>query len=234
VNDLNYASRYFGNPAWFKLNGKPVVMFYGNLKYDVGTWGSIRSQADGGRAATWIGEGDIFSYLSVFDGIHPYSITWSPDPAKQLASYAAKTRAVGADKLWVATVMPGYDDTRLGRGSAGYARGREGVPGHAPFDPVRRLREEAPVGPVRQHQGQGDQRDLVGDDLELLGRDHGDRGRGRHGGGHPVPEPWHPALPLPGHAPSVLRLPSTRYSSVSTRALRSVISTCRPVSDFTS
>ena len=126
VNTLRYAERYFGHPAWFRLNGKPVVMFYGNRKYDVPTWGQIRSQADGGRAATWIGEGDIFSYLSVFDGIHPYSITWSPNPAGQLASYASRTRAQGADKLWVATVMPGYDDTRLGRGAAGYARGREG------------------------------------------------------------------------------------------------------------
>ena len=55
------------------------------------------------------------SYLRVFDGIHPYSVAWSPDPAAQLASYASRARAAGRDKLWVATVMPGYDDTRLGR-----------------------------------------------------------------------------------------------------------------------
>lgn len=126
VNALNYAKRYFGSSAWLRYDGKPVVVFYGNRKYDVGTWAFIRSQVDPNREAVWIGEGDVFSYLDVFDGIHPYSITWSPNPAGQLASYASRTRAKGANKLWVATVMPGYDDTRLGRGAAGYARDRQG------------------------------------------------------------------------------------------------------------
>jgi hypothetical protein len=125
VNALKYASQYHGSPAWFRYQGKPVVMFFGNRKYDVATWASIRGQVDPGRQAIWIGEGDVFGYLSVFDGIHPYSIAWSPDPAGQLASYAARTRSMGSDKLWVATVMPGYDDTRLGRGGAGYVRDRQ-------------------------------------------------------------------------------------------------------------
>jgi hypothetical protein len=126
ANALKYATQYYGSPAWFRYQGKPVVMFYGNRRYDVGTWSSIRSQVDPGHQAIWIGEGDLFGCLSVFDGIHPYSISWSPDPAGQLASYAGRTRAMGADKLWVATVMPGYDDTRLGRGGAAYARDRQG------------------------------------------------------------------------------------------------------------
>jgi len=103
-----------------------VVLFFGNRRYDVGTWSSIRGQVDPNHQAVWIGEGDVFGYLSVFDGIHPYSITWSANPAAQLASYASRTRSMGADKLWVATVMPGYDDTRLGRGAAGYSRDRQG------------------------------------------------------------------------------------------------------------
>ena len=126
VNNLRYLTRYFGNGAWLRYDGKPVVVFYGIRKYDVGTWRAIRADADPSRQAVWIGEGDVFSYLEVFDGIHPYSISWSPDPAGQLASYASRTRAMGPEKLWVATVMPGYDDTRLGRGAAGYARDRQG------------------------------------------------------------------------------------------------------------
>ena len=124
VNYLRHASQYFGNAAWFHYDGKPVVVFYGIRKYDVGTWAGIRNQVDPGRQALWIGEGDVFSYLDVFDGIYPYSIAWSPNPASQLASYASKTRAKGANKLWVATVMPGYDDTRIRQG--GYARDRQG------------------------------------------------------------------------------------------------------------
>jgi hypothetical protein len=112
---LTYLRRYFDDPAWLRLGGRPVVSFYGTRKYDVPTWRSIRRRIDPVGEALWIGEGDLFDYLSVFDGIHPYSVAWSPDPAGQLASYASRTRAAGRDKLWVATVMPGYDDTRLGR-----------------------------------------------------------------------------------------------------------------------
>mgnify|MGYP002138662605 CR=1 FL=1 len=34
-------------------------------------------------AKCWIGEGDDFSILDVFDGIFPYSIAWAGDPAGQ-------------------------------------------------------------------------------------------------------------------------------------------------------
>ncbi|HEY3110337.1 MAG TPA: endo-1,3-alpha-glucanase family glycosylhydrolase [Chloroflexota bacterium] len=112
---LTYLRRYFEDPAWLRLGGRPVVSFYGTRKYDLPTWRAIRRRVDSGGEALWIGEGDLFEYLAVFDGIHPYSVAWSPDPAAQLASYASRTRAAGSDKLWVATVMPGYDDTRLGR-----------------------------------------------------------------------------------------------------------------------
>jgi hypothetical protein len=123
TNFLTYARRYETDPAWLQFKGRPVVVFYGVQKYDVGTWPAIRAQADPGNHALWIGEGDDFSYLSVFDGIYPYSIAWSPDPAGQLASYASRTRAV-TGKLWMATTMPGYDDTHLGR-SNGFAVSRQ-------------------------------------------------------------------------------------------------------------
>jgi hypothetical protein len=123
INTLNYLKRYFGEQSWLHYEGKPVVVFYGIRKHSVATWASIRNQVDPGRQAVWIGEGDIFSYLDVFDGIHPYSIAWSRDPAAQLASYASRTRAYPG-KIWMATVMPGYDDTRVGR-SDGFAVNRQ-------------------------------------------------------------------------------------------------------------
>src|SRR5579883_2708159 len=123
TNNLNYLKRYFSDPSWLQYGSKPVVVFYGIRAYDLGTWGAIRAQVDPDHAAVWIGEGDIFTYLNVFDGIHPYSIAWSPDPASQLASYAKQTRTYPG-KLWMATVMPGYDDTRLGRAN-GFAVDRQ-------------------------------------------------------------------------------------------------------------
>jgi hypothetical protein len=109
TSSLIYLKRYFNDPAWLHYRGKPVVVFYGTRRYDVATWATIRGQADPQNEAIWLAEGDIFSYLQVFDGIHPYSIAWSPNPAGQLASYASRTRAYPG-KIWMATVMPGYDD----------------------------------------------------------------------------------------------------------------------------
>ena len=68
--------------------------------------------------------------LSVFDGHHLYSVTWNPptDMARTAQKFAQRTRAMaaklGAPKVYVATVMPGYDDTRLPRGNR-FAAGRE-------------------------------------------------------------------------------------------------------------
>lgn len=124
TNDLLYAKRYFNDPSWFKYNGKPYFVFYGTRKYDVSTWGAILQQADPNHSALWIAEGDIFSYLDVFDGIHPYSVAWSPNPSRQLASYASQTRA-HQGKIWMATTMPGYND-KLARGAQGFSVDRQG------------------------------------------------------------------------------------------------------------
>ncbi len=118
VNALMYLRRYYASPAWFRLDGKPVVSFFGINKFSVDSWFAIHDAA-GATGTVWIGEGDRFGYLQIFDGMHPYSVAWSPNPSAQLASYASRTRAIPGT-YWVATVMPGYDDTRLGR-SNGFA-----------------------------------------------------------------------------------------------------------------
>jgi hypothetical protein len=123
ANDLKYLQRYYSDPSWFRYNGKPYVVFYGTRKYDVSTWGTILHQVDPNHQVLWIAEGDIFSYLNVFDGIHPYSVAWSPNPSSQLASYASRTRAYPG-KIWMATVMPGYND-KLARGAQGFAVDRQ-------------------------------------------------------------------------------------------------------------
>ncbi len=71
------------------------------------------------------------SHLSVFDGHFLYSNTWNP-PAdlnavnqKFAGRVAAMREATGAPKLWVATVMPGYNDVGV-RPNSGFARGRDG------------------------------------------------------------------------------------------------------------
>jgi hypothetical protein len=107
-----------------------VIFFWRPTIYGVETWRAIRSQVDPNYSAIWIAEGIDMSYQAVFDGHHLYSNTWNPPSDltytnQKFANWVASARQQqGADKFWVATVMPGYNDLRI-RGS-GYAQDREG------------------------------------------------------------------------------------------------------------
>jgi hypothetical protein len=118
-------------PAYLRVDGRPVILVwnptsvYGadgrrvNSKSAaaIDAWTSLLREVDPEHKALWIAEGDYFDLLRVFDGIFPYSVAWSPDPANQLASYGRTVRdrasSFGARKVWAATAMPGYDDTRI-------------------------------------------------------------------------------------------------------------------------
>ena len=60
----------------------------------------------------WIVDGDNFSILGgdAWDGISPYAIGWSRNPAGQLPSWAAKAQTVAPEKLWIPPVSPGCND----------------------------------------------------------------------------------------------------------------------------
>ena len=115
------------HPAYLKVNGKPVVFFWRQQRFGVDAWAAIRQQVDPEHKSIWIAEGTDLAYLRVFEGIHLYSVAWSADPAPVLVNFGAKVRKAAQDlggfRYWVATAMPGYDDTRL-RGAGGFARPR--------------------------------------------------------------------------------------------------------------
>ncbi len=124
-------SVHANQPAYLRADGKPVIFFWRSGMYDVSTWAAIRNQVDPGYGSLWIGEGVDTSQLSVFDGHYLYSNTWNP-PADLAATnqkfasrVAAMREATGAPKLWVATVMPGYNDVAI-RPNSGFARSRDG------------------------------------------------------------------------------------------------------------
>jgi hypothetical protein len=119
--------QYGGHPNFLKLEGKPVLFFTDVYRVPTasgqnpqGAWASIRAQVDPGGEAVWIAEGLDPSYLSVFDGLWVYKITHAAYPQAYLkASQWAEAvrqwgRRTGARKLWVATLSPGWDDTRAG------------------------------------------------------------------------------------------------------------------------
>jgi hypothetical protein len=106
-----YDSR-INHPAMLRYGDRPVIFFWRASTFDNGTWNFIRSQVDPGHHAVWIADGDNFSILSgeAWDGISPYAIAWSGNPAGQLPSWAAKAQAVAPDKLWIPPVSPGCND----------------------------------------------------------------------------------------------------------------------------
>ncbi|HSN77842.1 MAG TPA: endo-1,3-alpha-glucanase family glycosylhydrolase [Anaerolineae bacterium] len=118
------------HPAYLRVDGKPVFFFWRQQRYGVDTWQGIRDQVDPGRGSIWIAEGIDMSYQAVFDGHHLYSVTWNPPSdvaatANKFSRWMQDARnRYGSHRYWVATVMPGYNDTRTGRGNA-FARSRE-------------------------------------------------------------------------------------------------------------
>lgn len=123
-------STHAQHPAYLRSEGRAVVFFWRQQRYNTGVWQAIRNAVDPGRGSLWIEEGVDVSPLSVFDGHHLYSVTWNPqtDMGATARKFAQRTRAaaarLGAPKVYVATVMPGYDDRKTGRGNA-FAVGRE-------------------------------------------------------------------------------------------------------------
>jgi LysM repeat protein len=146
VDNLRYLINSYGqHSAFLRINGKPVIYFADmdrvpleGASNAVSAWQSIRAEVDPGNNTIWIAEGLNPAYLNVFDGLYVYKIDHACCPASYnkavtwagwVRSYEAST---GRPKLWVGTIMPGWDDTRsVGRPdlrspSPAFARDRAG------------------------------------------------------------------------------------------------------------
>jgi hypothetical protein len=130
VGALRYAQQnWFSRPSYLKIDGRPVVTFWNMPSLGgVGAWQTVRDTVDPGRGQYWLSEGVDFDYLDVAEAQYYYDIAWTPDPARAMGAYrenlAAYNQSRGTSKPFVATVMPGYDDTRAG--GTGVVRDRAG------------------------------------------------------------------------------------------------------------
>ncbi len=108
--------------AYLRHMGKPVIFFWRQQRFSVEEWAVIRAQVDPNYDSLWIAEGVDIAYQAVFDGHHLYSVAWSPDVTRTLSDWGYRVRRYEAqnetNRLWIATVMPGYNDTRTNRADA--------------------------------------------------------------------------------------------------------------------
>lgn len=121
-NAVSYAVHTLANhPAYLRYDGKPVIFFWKQQRFSPAQWREIRAQVDPDHNTIWIAEGDALAYVGVFDGLNLYNIAWSANPASTNAAWASRT--INRGGYFVATAMPGFDESRLGRANP-VVRGR--------------------------------------------------------------------------------------------------------------
>ena len=117
--------RYGEHPAWLRVEGKPVLFVYSRAVNQLGLDGWLavkqRVEEDYGPGAVLIGDRISRGAALIFDGIHTYnpvgklrglSLEESRSRAGQL--YARLVRlAQQTQRVSAATVIPGYDDTKV-------------------------------------------------------------------------------------------------------------------------
>lgn len=130
---LDYVIRKYGShPAFYKLDGKPLIVIWASGTVPLDTWARIFAslRADGLDAA-YLSMGYNLGDLKVFDGFHEYGVFNDPDLARtdlatgRAVRYASLLADEPVRKLWVATAQPGYDDTLLS-GREGLVKERDG------------------------------------------------------------------------------------------------------------
>lgn len=115
-------ANYLNHPNYLTYDGRPVVFFWNNRRFGRGEWEELRLKVDPSHRAIWIAEGvDPGWVSSTWDGLNAYNIAWAVDPAGKLREFERGTRKQGG--IWVATAMPGWDDTGLidQRGTGAFA-----------------------------------------------------------------------------------------------------------------
>jgi hypothetical protein len=116
-------ANYTFKPGYMKVNGKPLIVIYSSGLTPLDTWKSLfaKLEAEGMQATYW-GHGYGTSLFSVFDGTHEYGGLTEDGDASSIYSvfynnfiYSQIFQEYSTPKLWAASVMPGFDNTPMGR-----------------------------------------------------------------------------------------------------------------------
>jgi glycoprotein endo-alpha-1,2-mannosidase len=127
VHDIDYLlSRYGGDGAWLRANGKPVLFVYGRALHGLSPadWREVLAQVwrNNPSGAVLIADSLDPQLVSLFDGASTYNITGqtqhkAPPEIRAWAhnAYPRMVAAAGPGKISTVTVIPGYDDRNTGR-----------------------------------------------------------------------------------------------------------------------
>jgi hypothetical protein len=113
---------FMSSPAYFRFQGKPALYFFNPPSLGgVDAWQQLRNQADPNHDEYWFGGTDNFGYLDVYDALYYFDISWESRPGAAMASYGGRLDRYnqghpGANKPFIGTVMPGYDDIKVRNG----------------------------------------------------------------------------------------------------------------------
>ncbi|MBI1792153.1 MAG: glycoside hydrolase family 99-like domain-containing protein [Acidobacteria bacterium] len=122
---LYILEKYGKHPAWLKENGKPVLFIYGRAvgQIKVDKWERALALANQRYAGGAVFIGDQISERAarIFDGIHTYNPTGKTagKSVREIqewarAAYPRWVKTAG-DRIACVTIIPGYDDTEVGR-----------------------------------------------------------------------------------------------------------------------
>ena len=113
------------HPAWLRVDGSPVLFVYGraveNIGLDGWSWVNARLNAELEDGVVLIGDRISAGAARVFHGIHTYNVTGSTagQSLELMDDWARRFygghAAIAGGRIACATVIPGYDDTKLGR-----------------------------------------------------------------------------------------------------------------------
>ncbi len=127
-DQLSYAfENYADSGAFLKVNQEPVVFFYSRVtgKFSHEDWDyAFSNLAEEGMEGHFIGDGLSSEVLKTFDGFHSYNTIRTPLDELDGKYKTASLQADVKDKLFAATVLPGYDDRELR--NPGFVRERNG------------------------------------------------------------------------------------------------------------
>jgi len=113
MNQLSAALQYLyttaiPNPAYSRINGKPVVYFWDAEFFSISTWEQLRTQYDPNHDALWLMQGAMPAYMTAFDGFFILDIAFANDPAGTFQMFQNQAAQAGAD-YYLPTVIPGWD-----------------------------------------------------------------------------------------------------------------------------